>query len=44
MGIRKSVGKNKKSKKPATAAALRREETRRKVALDRGKPRPQGMR
>ena len=44
MGIRKSVGKNKKSKKPATAVALRREETRRKVALDRAKPRSQGMR
>ncbi len=44
MGIRKSVGKYKKSKKPATAVALRREEIRRKVALDRGKSRPQGMR
>lgn len=44
MGIRKSVGKNKKSKKPATAIAAQRDEVLRKVALDRGKPRPQGMR
>jgi hypothetical protein len=44
MGIRRSLGKNKKSKKPAAAVALKREETRRKVALDRGKSRPQGMR
>ena len=27
MGIRKSLGKNKKSKKPAAAIAVRREET-----------------
>ena len=44
MGIRKSMGKNKKSKKPATAIAAKRDEVVRKVALDRGKPRPQGMR
>jgi len=44
MGIRKSVGKNKKSKKSATAVAAKREEIRRKVALDRSKARPQGMR
>ena len=32
MGIRKSVGKNKKSKKPAAAAAVEREGTLRKAA------------
>jgi hypothetical protein len=44
MGIRKSMGKNKKSKKPATAIAAKRDEVVRKVALDRSKPRPRGMR
>jgi hypothetical protein len=44
MGIRKSMGKNKKSKKPATAIAATRDEVVRKVALDRSKPRPRGMR
>jgi len=44
MGIRKSVGKNKKSKKRTEAVAVQREEIRRKRALDAGKRRPQGMR
>jgi hypothetical protein len=44
MGIRKSVGKNKKSKKRAAAATVAREETRRRAAVDAGKSRPQGMR
>ncbi len=44
MGIRKSVGKNKKSKKRTAAVAVARDETRRRVALDAGKRRPQGMR
>jgi hypothetical protein len=44
MGIRKSVGKNKKSKKRTAAAAVAREETRRRAAVDAGKSRPQGMR
>jgi hypothetical protein len=44
MGIRKSTGKNKKSKKRAPAVAVRREEVQRRAASDRGKPRPQGMR
>lgn len=44
MGIRKSVGKNKKSKKQAPAAAVKREEIQRKAAIDAGKSRPRGMR
>ncbi len=44
MGIRKSVGKNKKSKRQAPAAAVKRDEIRRKAAMDAGKSRPQGMR
>jgi hypothetical protein len=44
MGIRKSVGKNKKSKKRTDAAAVKRDEIRRKVALDAGQSRPRGMR
>jgi hypothetical protein len=44
MGIRKSVGKNKKSKKRTAAAAVAREETRRRAAVDAGKSRPRGMR
>ena len=44
MGIRKSHGKNKKSKKRAPAATVRRDEVRRRAAADAGKPRPQGMR
>jgi hypothetical protein len=44
MGIRKSVGKNKKSKKRTDAVAVKRDEIRRKVALDAGKSRPRGMR
>lgn len=44
MGIRKSTGKNKKSKKRAPAVAVRREEVQRRAASDRRKPRPQGMR
>lgn len=44
MGIRKSVGKNKKSKKRAPAVAVKRQEIQRKAAIDAGKSRPQGMR
>jgi hypothetical protein len=44
MGIRKSVGKNKKSKKRTDAVAVKRDEIRRKAAIDRRKSRPQGMR
>jgi hypothetical protein len=44
MGIRKSTGKNKKSKKRAPAVAIRRAEVERRAASDRRKPRPQGMR
>jgi hypothetical protein len=44
MGIRKSTGKNKKSKRRTGAVAVKREEVRRKVALDAGKSRPRGMR
>jgi hypothetical protein len=44
MGIRKSTGKNKKSKKRAPAVAIRREEVQRRAASDGRKPRPQGMR
>ena len=44
MGIRKSVGKNKKSKKRAPAIAVRREETQRRATKDAGRARPQGMR
>ena len=39
MGIRKSVGKNKKSKRRIEAVAVKREETLRKVARARGKTR-----
>jgi|RhiMetdeSRZDD1v2_1073273.scaffolds.fasta_scaffold310327_1 hypothetical protein len=44
MGIRKSTGKNKKSRKRAPAIAVRREEVQRRAASDRSKSRPQGMR
>jgi hypothetical protein len=44
MGIRKSVGKNKKSKKRTEAVAVKRDEIQRKAAMDRSKRRPQGMR
>jgi hypothetical protein len=44
MGIRKSVGKNKKTKKRAPAAAVRRDEVQRRAAADADKRRPQGMR
>ena len=44
MGIRKSTGKNKKSKKRAPAVAIRRDEVQRRAASDQRKPRPQGMR
>lgn len=44
MGIRKSTGKNKKSKKRTAAVAVKRDEVQRKAAMDRGKSRPQGMR
>jgi hypothetical protein len=44
MGIRKSTGKNKKSKKQAFATAVRREEVRRRAASDRREPRPRGTR
>lgn len=42
MGIRKSVGKHKKSKK--RMAAVGRAEVRRRAALDAGKRRPRGTR
>ena len=44
MGIRKSMGKNKKSKKRTEAVAVKREEIRRKAVLDASKSRPRGMR
>jgi hypothetical protein len=44
MGIRKSVGKNKKSKRRTEAVAVKRDEVRRVAALDAGKSRPRGMR
>jgi hypothetical protein len=44
MGIRKSTGKNKKSKKRTDAVAVKRDEVQRKAAMDQGKSRPQGMR
>jgi hypothetical protein len=44
MGIRQSQGKNKKTKKPAAAAAVKREESVRRAARDAAKPRSQGMR
>jgi hypothetical protein len=44
MGIRKSMGKNKKSKKRTDAVAVKRGEIQRRVAMDRSKSRPQGMR
>ena len=44
MGLRKSMGKNKKSKKRTEAVAEKRDEVRRKAALDAGKSRPRGMR
>ena len=44
MGIRKSTGKNKKSKKRTDAVAVKRDEVQRKAAMDRNKNRPQGMR
>ncbi len=44
MGVRKSHGKNKKSRRPAAAAEAKRTETLRRVVKDAGKPRPQGMR
>lgn len=44
MGIRKSTEKNKKSKKRASAVAVRRDEVARRAAADARKPRPRGMR
>lgn len=44
MGIRKSVGKHKKSKKRMAAAAVGRDEVRRRAALDAGKRRPRSTR
>jgi hypothetical protein len=44
MGIRKSTGKNKKSRKRAPAIAVRREEFQRLAASDRSKSRPLCMR
>ena len=44
MGIRKSLGKNKKSKNPTAAVTVRRDEARRKAAADRGKSRSRGAR
>ncbi len=42
MGIRQSTGKNKKSKRPAAAVTVKREETVRKSS--RGRPRVRGTR
>ena len=39
MGLRKSVGKNQKSKRPAAAASVEREETMRKARRVRPKTR-----
>jgi len=39
MGIRKSQGKNKKSKKPAAARAVRRDEVVRRASRPRGRAR-----
>ncbi|HEY7434631.1 MAG TPA: hypothetical protein VIE41_05790 [Methylomirabilota bacterium] len=44
MGIRKSLGKNKKSRKRTEAVAVKRDEVRRRAVLDAGKSRPRGMR
>jgi hypothetical protein len=44
MGIRKGQGKNKKSNRPATAIAVKRDETIRRAAKDSAKPRSKGMR
>ena len=44
MGIRKSMGKNKKSKKRTEAVAVKRNEVQRKAEMDQSKKRPQGMR
>lgn len=44
MGIRKSHGKNKKTKKPAAATSVKRQENVRRAARDAAKPRTQGMR
>ena len=44
MGIRRSTVKNKKSKRPASAIAVKREEAVRHVLRDRANPRPRGMR
>lgn len=44
MGIRKSTGKNKKSKRRPPPAAMRRQEVQRGAARDRRNPRPPGMR
>jgi hypothetical protein len=39
MGIRKSTGKNKKSKKPAAAVAVKRQETMRRLDKAAGRER-----
>jgi len=44
MGIRKSVGKNKKTRKRLPPAAVSRAAARRKAAREAGRERPQGMR
>jgi hypothetical protein len=44
VGIRKSLGKNKKSRKRTEAVAVKRDEVRRRAVLDAGKSRPRGMR
>ena len=41
MGIRKSVGKNKKSNRPTEAVAVKRDEIQRKAAMDEARP-PRG--
>ncbi|HEY7248920.1 MAG TPA: acetate--CoA ligase family protein [Methylomirabilota bacterium] len=44
LASRRRTGKNKKSKKSAPAAAIRRDEVQRRASADQRKPRPQGMR
>lgn len=44
MGIRKSHGKNKKTKRPIGAVAVRRAETLRRAAIRTGRRAPRGQR
>ena len=40
MGVRKSMGKNKKSKRGVAAVAVKRDETLRRATKQAGRPRP----